>query len=118
MGTVTIDDIVEEFVGEIQDEFDEGEEPDFEYTTPDTIEADGTLSLHQFAKLTGVQVETEDAGTLGGYITEVIGRLPKAGHTIALGDWTATILGVSNRHIQRIRLTRTQADEEAPEAES
>ena len=114
VGTVTIDDIVEEFVGEIQDEFDEGEELDYEYKSEDTIEADGTLSLHQFAKLTGIQVETEDAGTLGGYITELRGRLPNAGHTITFGDWTATILGVSNRHIQRIRLTRSRpADAEA-----
>jgi CBS domain containing-hemolysin-like protein len=115
-GLVTMEDLLEEIVGEIRDEFDE--EPQKVIKVPgaeDTWEVDGRAAMDELRTL-GVQVKESELGeTVGALVVELLGRLPRAGDKVDFGHGaTAAVTGVSRRRVTRVRLTVKKQDVSAP----
>jgi putative hemolysin len=106
-GVVTIEDIVEEIVGEIRDEHDheEIEEPSFSRNDDGTIDVDARFHVDDLNDELGLELpEEEDFDTIGGWVFATIGRIPAAGEQVQADGVEATILEVERTHINKIRL--------------
>ncbi|MDP1850934.1 MAG: hemolysin family protein [Candidatus Planktophila sp.] len=91
-GIITIEDIIEEIVGEIEDEFDDGEDH-FTWLTPDKARANATLHIQDLAAELKIEISESDfdnVDTIGGLMAQKLGRVPIAGSTISLNGWSVT----------------------------
>lgn len=114
-GLVTIEDILEEIVGEIQDEYD-SEQPLFEQGDDDAIIADGRLPIEDVEDALGVQFEDDDEfGTLGGFIHKHLGRLAIQGDTFEAEGVRVDILQVEKHRVRKMRVTRIDQEDEVEE---
>ncbi|MCY3905369.1 MAG: hemolysin family protein [Caldilineaceae bacterium] len=104
-GLVTIEDLLEEIVGEIQDEYD-SEEPQLKKLAPDTYEFNARYDIDEVSRLIGVDLSAahESFDTLGGFIYSQLGRVPKQGESILFKDWRFTVLSVDSRRIEQVRV--------------
>jgi CBS domain containing-hemolysin-like protein len=113
-GIVTLDNVIEELVGEIQDEFDAENAP-FHRAGPGEFTIKGRLSLHEARELTGLDFESEESSTVGGFVTEHLGHLPQAGETLKIDDYLVTILHMDGRRVREVRFQREEARPESSE---
>jgi len=91
-GIITIEDIIEEIVGEIEDEFDDGEDH-FTWLSPDKARAKASLHIEDLADELKIEIKEsdfEDVDTIGGLMAQKLGRVPIAGSTVSLNGWTIT----------------------------
>jgi putative hemolysin len=120
-GLVTIEDLLEEIVGEIQDEYD-FEEPVFEFISDDEYIFDARMDLDDLNRLMHVELPTEDSDTLGGFIYTELGRVPAVGSMVSFADLDFTVESVAGRRIKKVRVQRHPAvlvgDEEKNESSS
>jgi len=105
-GVVTLEDIVEEIVGEIRDEYDQSEELAFVQRSEDEYVFLGRIDIDDFNDLTGLRLTREQSDTLGGYLYARIGRIPSGGEQIRVEDWLLTVSEVTGRQIRRVRAQR------------
>lgn len=117
-GVVTLEDIVEEIVGDIRDEFDETEELTYQQVSPDEYLILGRISLDDLNELLDTHFSNEVADTLGGYIYGQIGRVPVGGESLQVEDWDITVEQVSGRRIRLVRATRRTPDREIEEKQN
>ncbi len=111
-GLVTVEDILEEIVGEIQDEYD-SEEPSCERVGEGEYVLDARMNLYDVNDMLETDLPTEPADTLGGLIYGVLGRVPVPGDRLQVGKWRMEVLTVSGRRIGKVRLTEEKgADDE------
>ncbi len=120
-GIVTLEDILEEIVGEIADEFD-GEE---EVAQPLTLDDDGWLELDGRTEIEDVYevlnvpvIEDEDNVTIGGYVSSNLGRIPEPGEQVSLPGILAKILDADARRVTRLRIKRSDGDESSTQSTS
>lgn len=105
-GLVTLENVLEELVGEIRDEFDA--EPLMVQKVSDAeFLVDGTMPLHDFAKVFEVVPDTKDVVTVSGYAVHLIGRVPEKGATLQLGQWHGVIESVDKKKVRQLRLRKT-----------
>ncbi len=119
-GLVTMEDIVEEIVGEIQDEYDMEEGVRLRELGPGRFEMDARTHVHDVNEALGERVlpETEDYETLGGFVLDQLGHVPQPGETFAWEALRFTILAATERRIERIRVEGPSTEEQvAPERE-
>jgi CBS domain containing-hemolysin-like protein len=109
-GLVTLEDIFEEIVGEIQDEYDQSEEAPYVQAGDGEYVFQGKVDLRDFNEVMDSQLPTEETETLGGFIYEQVGRVPTSGETLQVGDIHLTIEQVTGRRIRKVRARK------APEA--
>jgi putative hemolysin len=102
-GLVTLEDIFEEIVGEIQDEYDQSEEAPYTQVGEGEYIFQGKVDLRDFNEVMGSQLPTEETETLGGFIYEQIGRVPTNKETLQVGDINLTIEQVTGRRIRKVR---------------
>ncbi len=114
-GLVTIEDLLEEIVGEIQDEYDT-EEPFVEFVDDNEYVFDARLDLDDLNRLMDVELPTEDSDTLGGFIYSELGRVPAVGSQVTYGDLVFRVESVSGRRIKKVRVQRRPPG--APQAEA
>ena len=106
-GLVTLEDIVEEIVGEIRDEYDEGEELEFEKISDDEYIFNGRIDLDDFNEVLNTDLTKEVADSLGGFIYGQIGRVPAGGEEIKIDHWLLQVEKISGRRIHTVRALRT-----------
>ena len=114
-GIVTIEDLVEELVGEIYDETDR-DVLSLERQADGTLVVPGRFPIHDL-KDVGVSLPDGDYTTVAGAVLAALGHIPDApGETVSIGDWNATVLAVDARAITRVRLHRRGVDDQPGEA--
>jgi len=104
-GIVTLEDIIEEIVGDISDEFDAKVEAVREID-PDTYVLSGSVSIRDWSELFGLDVELAEVETLGGFIVLRLGRLPHQGDSVELGNLRFTVRKVSRRRVAEVLVAR------------
>jgi putative hemolysin len=103
-GLVTLEDIVEEIVGEIRDEYDASEEQLFEKVPDEEAYVfHGRIDLDEFNNVMSAHISKDVADTLGGFIYSQIGRVPVGGEQVEVGNLVLTVEQVSGRRIRRVR---------------
>jgi putative hemolysin len=103
-GLVTIEDLVEEIVGEISDEH-EAAQVVRENETSDLVP--GNMDVDRLEELLGVRPERRDAATVAGLVSELAGRIPKKGEVIEEDGLRLEVLQASNRRVERVRVSIT-----------
>jgi magnesium and cobalt transporter len=108
-GLITIEDLIEEIVGDIQDEYDLEEEWLIE--DPDgTVVVNGRLNIEEFEEYFDVEVEREKFDTISGYVIEQFGQVPAMGEKVRVGQFDMLIEKGDQRSIQQIRIFPLKAD--------
>jgi CBS domain containing-hemolysin-like protein len=108
-GLVTIEDIIEEIVGDIQDEYDLEEDNYVQMIGPDTYLLNSRLDLYSLSKLLDIQLDTDSADTLGGLLFSLMEHVPEQGECIEYQDWRFTVLSLDGRRIEEVRTERLMA---------
>jgi putative hemolysin len=116
-GIVTLEDLVEELVGEIRDEYDTDEESPAR-STEGEVEVDGLLNIEDFAEQTGVELPDGPYETVAGYIVAALGRLPDRGDVIEVDGHSLEVVALDGRRVARLRLTAEPAPEQVADAPS
>lgn len=111
VGMVTMEDVMEELVGEIEDEFDQpGTGPrieSFERISENEFSVDGRFPLYSLAEKSDVDLDSDEVSTIGGYVTSHLGHLPAAGEKTVIEGYDVTIVEVDSRKILRLQFRKT-----------
>jgi len=106
VGMATMENVLEELVGPIEDEFDQ-ESPLIRRTGEQTWEVNGSLPAHKLAELVGECCDsTQEFSTVSGFVMQRLGRFPRAGDALALGAWELRVEELAGTRVARIKLTR------------
>lgn len=105
-GIVTLDNVLEEIVGDIQDEFD-AEKPEMRRVAQDEFNVDGSLGLYELNEMLGLDLESDDVSTVGGYVTQLIGHLPQGGEKARIEDFEIIVTKADGRRVHEVHFKRT-----------
>jgi CBS domain containing-hemolysin-like protein len=111
VGMVTLENILEELVGQIQDEFDQ-EKQLLIKTGPQTWEVAGNLPLHELSGLVQEPLHEENITTVSGWVTHRLGGFPKPGEVLRLGAFELRVEEMDGMRVAKLRLTRLSPVEE------
>jgi CBS domain containing-hemolysin-like protein len=103
VGLVTLEDIVEELVGEIEDEFDPRAQRHIRRDGDDWI-VDGTTPISDLQEVLPIQLSDPHEATVGGYLLEALGRVPEPGEKVELDGYEAEVLEVDEARVVTVRL--------------
>jgi CBS domain containing-hemolysin-like protein len=112
MGMVTLENILEELVGQIQDEFDQ-EKPLLVRVNETTWDVAGALPLHELEELVVMPLREEGITTTSGWVTHRLGGFPKPGDALAVGDYELRVEEMDGTRVGRLKLTRRIAGKPA-----
>lgn len=104
-GIVTLEDLVEELVGDIRDEYDVAERVD--RSAHGVVEVDGLLNLEDFADEVGFELPEGPYETVAGFVVAELGRLPEVGESVAVDGHTLTVTELDGRRAARIKVVRS-----------
>jgi magnesium and cobalt transporter len=104
-GVVTIEDILELIVGEIEDETDEEIEEDIKYLAPNIYQVKSLTELDDFNTFFNCHFNEDEADTISGIVLHQFGHMPKKGEKITIDDFEFKITAADNRRIQSLRVT-------------
>lgn len=107
---VTLENVLEELVGDIQDEFD-AEKEEFRKINENEFSVDGALGLYELRDSVGLELESADVSTIGGYVTHLLGHLPKQGEQVKIDNYCVTVSQADGRRVRQLHFRRTN---EAP----
>ncbi|MDD9940371.1 MAG: hemolysin family protein [Myxococcales bacterium] len=107
-GMVTLEDIIEEIVGEIRDEHDH-EEAAIRRLAPGRFMVDADVSVYDLAKATGLVLPEGEFDSLGGMITTLAGRVLAVGESVAVGGHDLVVCAADERHVQRVEVVHRQS---------
>jgi CBS domain containing-hemolysin-like protein len=115
LGLVTLENILEELVGQIQDEFDH-EKPRLVQLNADTWDLDGALPLFELGELVGEPLAAGDITSVSGWVTQQLGGFPRRGDVVRVGGFELRVEEVEQLRVLRLRLVRQPAAAEPPAA--
>ena len=113
-GIITLEDLVEELIGDIRDEYDSGEAPATKLPQGE-VEVDGLLNLDEFAEQTSIRLPEGPYETVAGYVLAALGELPTAGDAVEIPGYTIAVTEMDGRRIARLRVTPLPEPEPGPE---
>ena len=102
---ITLEDILEELVGEIQDEFDQ-ETPQLKQLDDGTWEASGMLPVHELEDLVGESALEEGISTISGLLTQRLGGFPKEGDKLEVGEFEIEVTETAGPKVEKVRLAK------------
>lgn len=104
-GLITMEDLIEEIVGDIRDEYDEYENELIKEIGENRFDVDGSVKLDDLNDAIGTTLESDNYDSIGGLMIELLDRLPKPGDTVRTGEVTLKCLSVEKNRVERIELT-------------
>ncbi|OPX32042.1 hypothetical protein B1H10_08045 [candidate division KSB1 bacterium 4484_188] len=117
-GLVTLEDVIEEIVGEIQDEYDK-EPPMYTKIAPNKFIVDGRMPLEEVNEELGLNLPTEEGvETISGFILNILGSLPRAKEQITYQDYLFTVEKINKNRILKIRVERIEPQREEAQKDS
>jgi CBS domain containing-hemolysin-like protein len=105
VGMVTMENVLEELVGDIQDEFD-FEKEEFRKISANEFSVDGSLGLYELNDLVKLDLESADVSTIGGYVTHLLGHLPKTGEQVKIDDYLVTVSQADSRRVKQLHFKK------------
>lgn len=105
-GVVTLEDVLEEVVGEIHGEYDGEETPSIESEGDDKLWVDGAVTLDTLSEILHMEVSREDVSTVGGLIYSELGRVPRPGEELSIGEFRVVVEQVVRRRVRRVYFER------------
>ena len=119
VGIVTMEDLLEEIVGEIRDEYDDDEEELIRLVNDREYIVAGNVKLDDLNDAIGISLQSEDYDSVGGYIIGMLDRLPKAGESVVTDDnIKLEVISVTKNRIERVHIylpEKREADEDTDE---
>jgi len=112
-GIVTLEDLVEEIVGDIRDEYDDRPDPAFDEAGAAAV-VDGGLTIEDFAEATGIALPDGDYETAAGYVVARLGRVPEVGDGVDVSDAHLEVAEMEGRRITRIAISPAQDEPGTP----
>lgn len=113
VGLITLEDLLEEIVGEIRDEYDEDEEDLIKMIADRVYDIDGSVKLDDINDALGTKLESKEYDSIGGLVIEQLEDLPETGDTVTLEDGTIlTVLSMDKMHIEHIKMQLPERVEE------
>ncbi len=103
VGIVTIEDLIEEIVGDISDEYDD-EEPEIYVVKEDEYIVEGSVRIEDINELIGTKIESEEFDSIGGFIIGVLGRFPNISEEIIYSNYRFIIEDIDRNRIKKIRI--------------
>jgi putative hemolysin len=113
-GIITLEDLVEELIGDIRDEYDTGEAPATKLPQGE-VEVDGLLNLDEFAEQVGIRLPEGPYETAAGFVLAALGEVPAPGDAVEIPGYTITVTEMDGRRIARLRVTPLPKPETRPE---
>ena len=105
VGMVTLENVLEELVGDIQDEFDADKE-EFRKINENEFAVDGALGLYELRDAAGLELESADVSTIGGYVTHLLGHLPKQGEQVKIDNYLVTVSQTDARRVRQLHFRK------------
>jgi CBS domain containing-hemolysin-like protein len=105
VGMVTMENVLEELVGDIQDEFDT-EKAEFRRINEHEFIVAGGLGLYELRDLADIELENADVSTIGGYVTQLLGHLPKQGEQVPIDDYCVTVSQTDGRRVGQLHFKK------------
>jgi CBS domain containing-hemolysin-like protein len=105
VGMVTLENVLEELVGDIQDEFDV-EKEEFRKISASEFTVEGGLGLYELNELAKLDLESADVSTIGGYVTHLLGHLPKQGEQVNIDDYLVTVAQSDSRRVKQLHFKK------------
>jgi len=102
---VTLENVLEELVGDIQDEFD-FEKEEFRKISANEFSVDGALGLYELSDLAKLELESADVSTIGGYVTHLLGHLPKTGEQVKIDNYLVTVSQADGRRVKQLHFKK------------
>ncbi len=117
-GMITLEDLLEEIVGEIRDEYDEDEKELIQKVEDRKYIVEGALSLDDFNEAVGTNLSSEEYDSIGGIVIEHLDHLPQDGEEVVLEDGTVLkVLGMDQKRIEEVEITLPEPAEDEAETE-
>jgi putative hemolysin len=116
-GLVTVEDVLEEIVGEIRDEFDIEEQP-VQLLTPDEVIIDARVAIDDLSEMFDIQIKKNDFDSVGGLIINELGRIPSVGDNVRVNGISLKVLSVVGRRIKKVRVTKMPEHQPGPGGEN
>jgi CBS domain containing-hemolysin-like protein len=108
VGIVFLDNVIEELVGDIQDEFD-NEKPESNWINDNEFVIEGSMTLNDLAGMAEeLELESGEVTTVGGYITQQLGRFPEIGETMEINGWEAKVTSTDGRRVGQIHFRKLE----------
>lgn len=117
-GLVTIEDIIEQIVGEIDDEFDVPDEVNIRQEGERQYSVRGATPVEEFNERFGTEFPTDDADTIAGIVTQQFGRLPRRGESVAIDGFEFRVMRADRRRVEGLRLIAPERPREGAEAQA
>jgi len=105
VGMVTLENVLEELVGDIQDEFDT-EKAEFQKINANEFTVNGALGLYELNDLAKLELESADVSTIGGYVTHLLGHLPKQGEQVKIDNYLVTVSQTDARRVRQLHFKK------------
>lgn len=105
VGIVTLENVLEELVGNIQDEFD-SEKEEFREINENEFTLEGAVGLYELQDLAGLTLESSDVSTIGGYVTHLLGHLPKQGEQVQIENYLVTVTKSDGRRVEQLHFRK------------
>lgn len=115
-GLITLEDLIESILGNIQDEYDNEEEEIFR-VSENEFTVDGTTSIDEISDLTGVELPEGDYDTIAGLVTDLLGRIPKENEhpSVQVRNLSITVLEVEDQRLSRLLIVKSELPEDEEE---
>lgn len=117
VGMVTLENVLEELVGDIQDEFD-SEPEEFKEINDNEFTVEGAVGLYELQDMADLTLESADVSTIGGYVTHLLGHLPKQGEQVQIENYLVTIVKSDGRRVEQLHFRKLDHGTEPPKMEN